>query len=254
MKNILILAMVFLLILANVSAEIVTTGSVISIKGEQDTTSSLDIKDVIKASLLRPYGSNEFEIDVSKLPSVNDDEYVLTQISDKSIVITPDKFEVDGKGIRFINGNAFVMPLTKYTLAKNLRIFGTGSNDILKVQDSKLSFRTHKITIKDGIVYAGEKELPLKIMPNMILNDLMVMFREENFKKMEILANDDEVTYNYVFKKSAKLFFWNTIMDVSIVVDATTGAYSIKKPFYSVFFYGENAGIKDYDFNKYAAF
>ena len=246
--------MIFLIILANVNAEIVAPGSVVSIKGDSDLTSSLDIKGIIKANLLRPYGSDEFEIDVSKLPSVNDDKYVLAQISDKPIVITPEKFEVSGKGIRFTNGDAFVMPLTKYELAKNLRIFGTGSNDILKVQDSKLSFRTRKITIKDGVVYVGEKELPLKIMPNMILNDLMILFREENFKKMEILANDDEVAYNYVFRRPAKLFFWDTAMDVSIVVDAATGAYSIKKPFYSVFFYGENTGIKDYDFNQYAAF
>ncbi len=96
MKNILIILTVFFIMLANISAELVTPGSVISIKGEQDTTSSLDIKDVIKVALLRPYGSNEFEIDVSKLSSVNDDKYVLTQISSKPIVITPDKFEING--------------------------------------------------------------------------------------------------------------------------------------------------------------
>lgn len=240
--------------LSGVSAEIVTPGSVIDINAQENPTSSLDIKDVIKENLLRPYGSDGFEIDTSKLPSVNDDKYLLTQISTKPIVITPDKFEINGKGIRFINGNAFVMPLTKYELAKNLRISGIGSNDILKIEDSKLSFKTHKVTIKDGIVYVGEKELPLKIMPNMILNDLMTKFKEENFKKMETLANDNEVTYNYVFKRPAKLLFWNTTIDISIVVDATTGEYNIKKPFYSIFFYGENIGIKDYNFTKYAAF
>lgn len=254
MKNILILSAIFLLILSSVKAEIVTPGSTISIKGELDTTSSLDIKDVIKENLLRPYGSNEFEIDVSKLPSVNDNRYVLTQISDKPIVITPEKFEVNGKGIKLINGNAFVMPLTKYTLAKNLRIFGVGSDDILKIEDSKLSFMTHKITIKDGIVYFGENDLPIKVMPNMILNDLIDMFNEQNLKKTKILVDDKKVEYSYTFKRPATLLFWNTTMDVSINVDATTGKYSIKKPFYSIFFYGENAGIKDYNFTQYAAF
>ncbi len=254
MKGILIILILILVTLSSVSAEILTPGSVIPLGVESDSITSSDIKDVVKENLIRPYESNEFDIDVSQLPSVNDKKYLLTQITTKPIVITPDKFEINGKEIKFINGNAFLMPLTKYILAKNLRISGIDSNDILKVEDSKLSFMTHNITIKDGVVYVGEKELPIKVMPNMILDDLINIFKEENLKKTEVLVDDNKIQYTYTFNRPAKLLFWNTTIDVSIVVDGSKGTYSIKKPFYSIFLYGENAGIKEYNFTKYAAF
>ena len=255
MRNILILATVFLLMLANINAEIVTPGSIISIKGESDLTSSLDIKDTVRANLIRPYGSENFQVDASKLPSLNDDKYLLTYVSDKPIVVTPNKLEVGGKGIEFINGNAFLMPLTKYELAKNLRISGLDSGDVLKVQDSKLSFNTNRVLVKGGIVYAGENEIPLKIMPNMILNDLVLIFKEENFKGLAIFLNEDKIEYTYTFNRPAKLFYlFNMNTDVSIVVDAKTGDYKIKKPFWTIFASGETEGVKEYNFTQYAAF
>ena len=42
--------------------------------------------------------------------------------------------------------------------------------------------------------------------------------------------------------------------DVTIVVDAETGDYKIKKPFWTIFASGETKGVKEYNFTQYAAF
>lgn len=253
MKNLILTAMVFILLIANVSAEIVTSGSVIDINAQESKTSSLDIKDIIKADLLRPYGSDEFQIDVNKLPSVNDAPYLLARISDKPIIMTQDDLKISDKGIKFINGNAFLMPLTRYTLAKNLRIKTTENG--VKIEDSKLSLQADKVTIKNGAVYLGDAEIPLKIMPNMILNDLIGALDEQNIKRVEIESDKNEVKYSYVFNVPAKLlFFFDAKIDINIIVDAATGKHKIKKPVWALFTSGEESAIKDYNFTQYAAF
>lgn len=253
MKNLALIAVLFVLLTANLNAEIVTPGSVIDISAQEDKTSSLDIKDIVKADLLRPYGEDEFQIDVNKLPSVNDDPYLLTKISEKPIVITQDELTISDKGIKFINGNAFLMPLTKYTLAKNLRIKTTENR--VKIEDSKLSFQTDKAIIKDGVVYLGENEIPLKIMPNMILNDLIGALGEKNVKRVEIESGSKEIKYSYIFNVPAKLlFFFDTSMDINIIVDASTGKHKIKKPIWALFASGEESAIQNYNFTNYAAF
>ncbi|MBU0930360.1 MAG: hypothetical protein KJ623_04800 [Nanoarchaeota archaeon] len=253
MKKVLLTIMIFVLLLAGVKAEIVTSGSVIDLDAIENPISSLDIKDVIKADLLRPYGSDEFQIDASKLPSLNDMPYVLTQITDKPIIMTNGSLTINGKSIKLINGYAFLMPLTKYTLAKNLRI--SISNDKVKIEDSKISFQTTKVVIREGIVYVDDNNIPLRVMPNMIFNDLIIIFGEDNLRKTNLQIKNDKVSYDYQFERPAKLLYlFDTKMNIDIVVDANTAKYKIEKPFWSLFTSGENGDIKSYNFTKYAAF
>lgn len=253
MKKLVLILILFVLLFNNVRSEVVTEGSVIGISATNSSTTSLDIKDVIKANLLRPYGTDEFEIDVTKLPSVNDNPYLLTQVTPKIITMTPNKLDIAGKGIKFINGNALLMPLTKYILAKNLRIYVDG--DRLKIEDGKLSFKTTKVTIKDGIVYLGDNEIPVRVMPNRILSHFLNGFKEENFKKMSIESNNEKIEYIYTFSRPAKiLYLFDTNVDVSVIVDGQTGKYSINKPLWTIFTTEENAGIKEYNFTEDAAF
>src|SRR3989344_2434262 len=103
MKKLLILLVTFALLASNIKAEIITEGTVIDLNAIENPTSSLDIKDIIKANLLRSYGEDKFQIDVKQLPSVNDDSYLLTQITEKPIVIKPDELTIDGKIISLIS-------------------------------------------------------------------------------------------------------------------------------------------------------
>ncbi|MDD5649533.1 MAG: hypothetical protein PHF86_03835 [Candidatus Nanoarchaeia archaeon] len=243
---------VFLLVIASVTAEIVTEGSVIDTKSIESSASSLDIKDAIKANLIRAYNGNEFEIDITKLPSVNDEPYVLTQITDMPIVIRSNNITINGKNLKFVKGNAFIMPLTNYVLTKNLRIYNT---DKVIIEDSKFSFPTSKVVINKGVVYVGENNIPVKIMPNMIFNDLSNNLGEQNIKKVEILSSDKQLTYLYQFERPAKLFYlFNVKMNVDIKVNAQTGKYSLGKPIWAIFTAGENKGITDYNFTQYSAF
>ena len=253
MKKLLILLVTFALLASNIKAEIITEGTVIDLNAIENPTSSLDIKDIIKANLLRSYGEDKFQIDVKQLPSVNDDSYLLTQITEKPIVIKPDELTIDGKIIEFVNGNAFVMPLTKYQLAKNLRIKAAG--DKVKIEDSKFSFNADKVVINSGIVFINEDKIPVKVMPNMIYNDLTSIFGEDKIRKVEIETKKDNLKYSYLFETSAKLFLSIDMkMNINIIVDAKTGKYSIDKPIWAVFASGENKNVDSYDFTKYGAF
>lgn len=251
MKKLLIV--IFLLAIVSVNAEIVTKGTVIDTKSIEDPISSLDIKDVIKENLIRSYKGDEFEIDVAKLPSVNDAPYILMQITELPIVLKKDSITINGKVIKLANGKAFVMPLTNYILAKNLRIHSVDEG--LIIEDSKFSFPTSKVVISNGVVFIGENNIPVKVMPNMIFNDLIANLGEENVRRVEIQSNDKQLTYTYQFERPAKiLYLINVKMDVDIKVDAETGKYKIKKPLWAIFSAGENAGITDYNFIQYAAF
>lgn len=253
MKGLLILLATFMLLVSGIRAEIITEGTVIDLNAIENPTSSLDIKDVIKANLLRGYGEDKFQIDVKQLPSLNDEPYLLTQITDKPIIIKPDEFTIDGKVIEFVNGNAFIMPLTKYQLAKNLRIRSAG--DKIKIEDSKFSFQTDKAVIKSGILFIGENKIPVKVMPNMIYNDLITIFGEDKVRKVAIESKKDDFKYSYLFETSAELFlFIDMKMNINVVVDAETGKYNIDKPIWAIFASEENKDVDSYDFAKYAAF
>ncbi|MBS3163373.1 hypothetical protein J4427_01660, partial [Candidatus Woesearchaeota archaeon] len=75
------------------------------------------------------------------------------------------------------------------------------------------------------------------------------------FKGLAIFLNEDKIEYTYTFNRPAKLLYLFTMnTDVTIVVDAETGDYKIKKPFWTIFASGETKGVKEYNFTQYAAF
>ncbi len=213
-----------------------------------NSSTSLDIKDIVRGDLIREYGNDYFTIYTKDLPKINDVPFLSFEKNDKVITITPEQLSVDNNIIK-LDGDVIYMPYTDYLLDGNLRVYNY--NGILILQDNNFNIKTEEVNIKDGIIYLHDTRMPIKIMPYMITYRLR-QITNDKIEQMEIYSNKDALEYRYKLKLEGKLFgIWKKSMDSSITVDAIKGTIKINKPWWAIFSTGENSLFNGFDIKEF---